>query len=74
MNHKPDRELVDPPLFARVRPARRALAPAFTTCQWIEGEPRARDFCGAPSVPGKSYKRCFLKVIDLEKEFAGESS
>lgn len=79
MNHKPDRELVDLPRFARVSLSRRPVVPAFTTCQWIEGEPRARVFCGAPSVQGKSYclehaKRCFLKVVDLEKEFAGESS
>ena len=25
------------------------------TCQWIEGEPRERAFCGAPVKPGSSY-------------------
>ena len=26
-----------------------------TSCQWIEGEARARDFCGDRTLPGKSY-------------------
>jgi hypothetical protein len=28
-----------------------------TTCQWLEGEPRVRDFCGAPTTRHKDGKR-----------------
>lgn len=27
----------------------------FSTCQWIEGEPRDRQFCGAPTQSRSSY-------------------
>ncbi|MBE0530257.1 MAG: hypothetical protein IH626_05475 [Rhodospirillales bacterium] len=42
------------------------------TCQWIEGEPRARDFCGAPVREGSSYceahhARCYRKPTAAEK-------
>ena len=26
-----------------------------TTCQWLSGEPRARDFCGKPTLRDSSY-------------------
>lgn len=40
-------------------------APAPRTCQWIEGEPRDREFCGEPARAGSSYceahhRRCWL--------------
>lgn len=41
-------------------------APAPRTCQWIEGEPCDRDFCGKPARPGSSYcdahhARCWVR-------------
>lgn len=40
--------------------------PRPTTCQWLEGEPRERNFCGDATQPGSSYcathhARCFIK-------------
>lgn len=73
MNHQPDRDLLNPALpkpVKRVNWFLKAGAP-FTTCQWLEGEPKERNFCGDPSVPGKSYcarhaARCFLKNKESE--------
>lgn len=31
------------------------LVPPAKTCQWLEGEPAERDFCGKKSEPGISY-------------------
>lgn len=38
----------------------------FSRCQWVEGEPKERDFCGKPVKPGSSYcehhhARCYYK-------------
>lgn len=42
------------------------------TCQWIEGEPRGRDFCGAPVLGGSPYceahhRRCYRVLTVSEK-------
>lgn len=42
------------------------------TCQWIEGEPSGRAFCGDPTKPGSSYceahhARCYRKPTAAEK-------
>jgi hypothetical protein len=41
--------------------------PPARTCQWLDGEPRDRNFCGEPSQPGSSYcaehhARCWYKA------------
>lgn len=44
-------------------------APTPRSCQWLEGEAKHRNFCGAPAKPGSSYchahhARCWIKPID----------
>lgn len=43
------------------------------TCQWIEGEPRERNFCGKPAKAGSSYceehhKRCWRPATAHEEK------
>ncbi|HYC05526.1 MAG TPA: hypothetical protein VED40_19700 [Azospirillaceae bacterium] len=58
--HLPHSLFVDPPrperdeVIARLRRVVAAPGPA-ATCQYMRGEPSARDFCGRPSAPGSSY-------------------
>ena len=40
------------------------------TCQWLDGEPKERNFCGAKAQPGSSYcpghhRRCYKSEKDL---------
>lgn len=52
-----------------------ALGPA-RTCQWMDGEPRERRFCGASSVDGSSWcarhkERVFRPAGEMRDPFAG---
>ncbi len=47
----------DPGMATRLGGGRRTRDEGWRprTCQWIEGEPRDRGFCGEPVQPGSSY-------------------
>ena len=45
--------------------------PAPRACQWLEGEPRERDFCGAPVIASASYCEAhYRRSIDRSREAA----
>lgn len=51
--------------FTRLNPPVRRVGWQPKTCQWIHGDPRDRDFCGKPTLPGSSYcrehyERCYI--------------
>ncbi len=62
----------------RRAPVRRLHADGYGRadgCQWLDGEPRQRQFCGAPTMDGSSYcethhARCWIKHEDYKSEAA----
>lgn len=70
------REIVRKPRVAAPAPRAREPKPAasthsvFKTCQWLEGDPRARNFCDDPTKPGSSWceshhRRCYVSARSM---------
>lgn len=54
---------------------KRRITKGASGCQWLDGEPRERQFCGAPRLEDSSYceahhARCWIKHEDYKSEAA----